>query len=85
MKTWISLIGPFIVWGGHFAGVYVAAEFAPEALSALAPILTILGLLANAYLIYRVDGEKPWAAKIAKGGAFISSIAIIWQALPVYI
>ena len=85
MRTWLSLIGPFIVWVAHFSGVYLAAEFAVETLNIVTPILTILGLCANAYLIYRARAENLWTIKIVRGGAFVSSIAIIWQALPVYV
>lgn len=31
MKSWLILLGGFIVWTVHFFGLYLIAEFAPSA------------------------------------------------------
>ncbi len=84
-QLWISLIGAFLVWGVHFAGLYLAAEFAPQTIRVVAPILLVLGLATNGWIFKRANTANPFVATIGGGSAVISSIAILWQTLPVYV
>ncbi len=85
MKTWGYLLAPLLVWVMHFGSVYLCAEFAPAILKAIVPILTGLGLCANLYFFIRAADSRSWHTTILRRGSLISSIAIVWQALPIYL
>ncbi len=85
MKTWAYLLAPLLVWVMHFGGVYLSAEFAPSTLKIIVPILTSLGLCANMYLFITSVNAGSWQTTIVRRGSLISLIAIVWQALPIYL
>lgn len=85
MMTWLSLLAPLLVWAVHFGGVYLCAEFAPGALNVMVPILTVFALGANLHFFFMLPAAAAWHNTIVRGGALLSSTAICWQALPIYL
>lgn len=80
------LLGGLIVWAVHFFGLYALAEIAPHASLVLA--LTWACLLADFWLLLRSralprsDAFDAWRRSVAIGGAALSLLAVVWQALP---
>jgi hypothetical protein len=82
MRTWMLLLGPLAVWSLHFFGLYLVAEFAPEAQMPALFVLTPSALAANFYWFRNAAVAGGFAIPVAMGACAISVIAIFWQALP---
>ena len=87
MRSWLILLGGFLVWTVHFFGLYLIAEFAPGA--ALVIALTALCVVADLWFLRAIrrmpspDAFAGWRRSVGLAGAGVSLIAIVWQALPV--
>jgi hypothetical protein len=86
MTSWLLLLGGLLVWTVHFFGLYAVAEFGPSitAILVLTAICLVadLGVLAGAQRLRRHDGFSSWRRSVALGGAALSLVAVVWQALP---
>jgi hypothetical protein len=85
MKLWFKLLLPMLVWLLHFLGIYTAAEFAPQSLSVLTPVLTIIALTALAFAAISKSFQLHWQSIVFYGGTMLAVVAIIWQTLPQYL
>lgn len=94
MRTWAWMTGGLIVWGVHFIGVYLissvadvvaTADDARWRMAALA-FSGLCALIAAGVLATAVRRPASPSARfpdqMARLGAGIAVIAIIWQALP---
>ncbi len=90
MRDWIFLLGGLLVWTVHFFGLYGIAEiFGATPGGRLAVFgLTGLCLIADAILwvlagrLRVADSFTRWLRSVARLGAALSLIAVVWQALP---
>jgi hypothetical protein len=87
VKSWLILLGGFIVWTVHFFGLYLIAEFAPSATLVIA--LTILCIIADLWLLRWLramacsEAFAQWRRSVGMAGAVLSLLAVLWQGLPV--
>ena len=87
MRSWLILLGGFLVWTGHFFGLYLIAEFAPAATLVIA--LTILCIIADLWLLRWLRGIPcseafaQWRRSVGMAGAVLSLLAVLWQGLPI--
>ncbi len=89
MRSWGLLLGGLIVWTVHFFALYGTASILLT--TPLARLLTLaisLACLAANALLFRWmvraedTGIDPWVKKIALYAIGVSTLAILWQALP---
>jgi hypothetical protein len=85
MMAWINLLFPLLIWLLHFATVYIGAEFAPAGLPLLTPVATVIAILLLAAAVVTWKQDALWRRVVINGGVMVSTIAIIWQVLPVYL
>lgn len=93
MVTWRSTLGGFVVWTGHFFGVYAAGSLFPGSSIArvLTLVLTVIALAAVGWQSWRVLRRPPgaivddvtrWLSGLALAGCAMAGIAILYQGLP---
>lgn len=84
MRTWTLLLGGLIIWAIHFFLLYGIAETigarATGTISIL--VITLACMLGNAVLAVMVRRTGGLIAVIGGTGVLLSSIALVWQALP---
>lgn len=89
MRGWTMLLSGLVVWAVHFFALYIVAS-----IFLTTPIARVLTLLisaaclgANGLLFWRIRrgdgaGADDWFTTMARYGAGVSTLAILWQALP---
>lgn len=90
MRAWLFLFGGVLVWAADFFLLYaIVSIFLTSPLSrALALVVTVAAVAANAWIIWRSwvrepnDDYEQWLARMALLGAAISTVAVIWQGFP---
>ena len=92
MRSWILLLGGWLVWTVHFFSLYaIASVFLTSTLSRiLTLIVTVACAAANGLLLWRVfsaagragDELSRWIYILAGLAAIISLLAVLWQGLP---
>ena len=92
MREWRVMLGPFLIWAGHFLAVYTIASLADLSDAASAEGLRIAGLAASALCglvlaaqfvrSQRSSRLTPLARQLAGVGFAMSLIAVSWQSLP---
>ena len=93
MKTWLVLLGGLVVWAAHFFAVYAIASALPgRSLLASGLVLAALAaaVIANVMVLGMArraaeDALDRWAARIGRGGAVLSILAVTWQSVPALI
>ena len=100
MRPWLFLLGPFLLWGLHFGGVYAIASVFDviseadtpgsrwtTALFSLACLIAAIALgVASARGATRETSEaRRWMMSISALGAALTAISVIWQGLPALI
>jgi hypothetical protein len=89
VRSWGFLLGGLVVWTVHFFTLYgIASIFLTTPLArVLTLVISLACLAANAFLflwVVRADGTgmDRWARTIALYALGVSTLAIVWQALP---
>jgi hypothetical protein len=89
VRSWGFLLGGLIVWTVHFFALYgIASIFLTTPLARLLTLAISLACLAANALLFRwvvgADATQidPWVRTIALYAAGVSTLAILWQALP---
>ena len=89
MRSWLILLGGLIVWAVHFFAAYALGEILGETLVARVAlgVLTLACFAADIVLIVATgegDGSEfdRWRRALARTGALISAVAVLWQGLP---
>ena len=89
MRNWTMLLGGLAVWAVHFFALYIVASVFLTTL--VARVLTLMVSLAclgaNGLLFRWVIGADPsgtdqWIRTMAPYAIALSTLAILWQALP---
>lgn len=91
MRAWALLLAGLTVWAVHFFALYAIASVLPGQPSAVwwIAVATALAVTANVVIVRltspvsgrsgEIDG---WVARVARLGAAISLVAVLWQAFP---
>ena len=90
MRAWTILLGGLVVWTAHFFALYAIASVLPGQGEARWWVLaaTFPALAANGLILWKTIGPgnndplDRWIARVGAGGAALSLLAVIWQALP---
>jgi hypothetical protein len=89
VQSWGFLLGGLIVWTVHFFALYgIASIFLTTPLARLLTLVISLACLAANTLLFRrvvraaATDMDPWVRTIALYAVGISTLAILWQALP---
>ena len=96
MQRWLYMLGGLLVWAVHFVGVYAIASIGDVVSDADAPTWRLIGLAFSAFcatlalglLIHALrrtdDGTDTidLANTLARLGALLALISVIWQSLP---
>ena len=90
MRAWAILLGGLTVWTAHFFALYAIGSVLPGQCEARWWVLaaTVPALAANGLILWRTvgpgggDSLDGWIARVGAGGAALSLLAVIWQALP---
>jgi hypothetical protein len=90
MRAWTILLGGLIVWTAHFFALYAIGSVLPGRDEARWWVLaaTLLALAANGLILWKTIGSASgdpldgWIVRVGAGGAALSLLAVIWQALP---
>lgn len=99
MQRWVYMLGGLLVWAVHFVGVYAIASLGDVITAAEDPIWRMTGLtfsivcagVAGGLLLHalrKADGNSDTvglANTLARAGALLALISIIWQTLPTVI
>ncbi len=101
MARWAWMLGGLIVWAVHFLGIYIIASIgdvveradalgwrmAGLAFSGLCVAVVAVLLFWSLRRLRRGGDEPNWRFReqLAALGAFVSLVAIVWQALPTLI
>lgn len=90
MRTWLILLGGFLIWTFHFFALYGIGEFVGETIGprvavialTLASLLGVGGLMILLRRMTPRDDLERWRYRAASGLMLISFIAIVWQGFP---
>lgn len=90
MRGWTFLLAGPIVWTVHFFALYIVASvFLTTPLARVLTLVVTLGCLAACAMLFartrRSGVPTPtdcWMRAVALGGIGLSTVAILWQALP---
>ncbi|MGE8135906.1 hypothetical protein ACQKO5_20050 [Novosphingobium subterraneum] len=89
MRSWTMLLGGLVVWAVHFFALYIVASIFFTTLIArtLTLLVSLACLGANGLLlrwVIRADPSRTdrWIRTMAKYSIALSTLAILWQALP---
>lgn len=96
MQRWLYMLGGLLVWAVHFVGIYAIASIGDVVSDADAPTWRLIGLMFGSicamialglliHALRRADGgtdTNDLANTLARLGAFLALISIIWQSLP---
>ena len=96
MPRWIEMLAGLIVWAIHFGGVYAIASIGAVVSRADDPVWRAAGLIfslacaaaAGLLLIRALQKPAPsveldrFMTAVARVGALLALVAIVWQALP---
>lgn len=93
MRGWTFLLGGLIVWTVHFFALYIIASvFLMTPVGRVLGLLVTLACLIAGALLFRqaLRDDLPtqtdiWMRTVALSGLRLSAVAIVWQALPVFI
>lgn len=100
MRPWLFLLGPFLLWGLHFGGVYAIASVFDVISEADAPgsrwstagfslacLIAAVALgVASARGARRETTEaRRWMLSLGAMGAALTAISVVWQGLPALI
>lgn len=95
MRSWRIMLGPFLIWGLHFAAVYGLASL--EAISrpstadlwrgvgAVFTGLCFLALVGGMIGVAKGLDVSPLARKLGLYGGGVAALAVVWQSLPLLI
>lgn len=89
MRSWVMLLGGLVVWTVHFFALYIVASiFLTTPIARVMTLLISLAcLVANGLLLWWVRGgdsarSDRWIRTMALYSTGVSTLAILWQALP---
>lgn len=93
MRGWTFLLGGLIVWTVHFFALYIIGSiFLTTPFARVLGLLVTLACLVVGALLFRqtLATDMPtqtdiWMRTVALCGLGLSAVAIIWQALPIFI
>lgn len=91
MRAWALLLAGLLVWAAHFFVLYAIASVLPGQAGATWAVIaaTAVAVAAISLILRRTraghgepDAMDRWVAYIARLGAALALIAVLWQAFP---
>lgn len=95
MIRWFILLGAFLVWAAHFAGLYTLASAADVWSSSDSAASRWIGLIFTLACLLAIGGiglmivrrrrnseVARWELKVGAMAILIAALAILWQAIP---
>ena len=100
MRAWLFLLGPFLLWGLHFGGVYAISSVFDVVSEADAPLsrMTVGGFSVACFIAAVImsfvsarraaDGgseAQHWVYSLGALGGALTALSVLWQGLPAVI
>ncbi len=92
MRAWALLLAGLVVWAAHFFALYAIASVLPGQAGATWAVIaaTAAAVAVIAMILHRTrappveaDATERWVIHIARLGAALALVAVLWQAFPV--
>lgn len=92
-RSWAMLLAGLLIWAAHFFLLYGIGEFTGGGIAPrlLVIALTVAALALMAWLGWRLhharvaDDFEGWQSRVSLTLMALSSIAILWQAMPAFL